>query len=170
MSKKKSKSKQKPKQRSTSNLKIEVHKTQLDVLETVLSHTDSCVNLQQKVQGQILTLIAKRVSDDLECFKTASAYLPDSIKQDQKVWVEAQTSYVFWFVLFNYLKSASIKKESRNYLFNRVFEYLNQEDRQKIQFYINREVFKKGGYSNHEKIYKSDFVNFFKLPKNFNEY
>ena len=170
MSKKYSKSKQKVKHRSTSHSKIVVEKTQLDILKTVLNQTGSSVTLQKKVQGQILTSIAKRIGDDLECFKTACAYLPDSIKQDQKVWVEAQTSYVFWFELFHYLKSASIKKESRNYLFNRIFEYLNQKDKTEIRFYINKEVFKKRGYSNHEKLYKSDFVKFFKLPKNFNEY
>lgn len=99
MSKKYSKSKQKVKHRSTSHSKIVVEKTQLDILKTVLNQTGSSVTLQKKVQGQILTSIAKRISDDLECFKTACAYLPDSIKQDQKVWVEAQTSYVFGGVL-----------------------------------------------------------------------
>lgn len=73
---------------------------------------------------------------------------------------------LFWLELFTYLQNNKIKCEYRVNFYNELFDYLTKLEDKNLLYLINKESLKKGKYHVPSKIYKTDFINYFKLPRN----
>lgn len=97
---------------------------------------------------------------------TESTYFSFAEKINHEDWLEKQVDCLFWLELFCYLQNNKIKCEYRINFYNELFEYLNKLDDKNLFYLINKECLKKGKYHVPSEIYKTDFINYFKLPRN----
>ena len=68
--------------------------------------------------------------------------------------------------MFSYLQNNKIKCEYRVNFYNELFDYLKKLEDKNLFYLINKESLKKGKYHIPKIIYKTDFINYFNLPRN----
>jgi len=120
---------------------------------------------RKSTKDQLNKSIINRVLNDYLSL-TQHTYLLSIKEKSHEDWFRKQTNYVFWLEFFSYLQDKKIRCEYRSNFYKELFEYLNKLDDESLFFLINKETFKKGKYHIPKKIYKTDFINFFKLPRN----
>ena len=136
-----------------------------EIIDGAVKLTIAEVKEQKNAKDRLSKSIIRRVLNDYLSL-TESTYFSFADKINHEDWFEKQVNCIFWWELFRYLQDKKIRCEYRSNFYRELFEYLNKLDDESLFFLINKETFKKGKYHVPKKIYKTDFINFFKLPRN----
>ena len=123
------------------------------------------VGEQKNAKDRLKKSMINRVMKDYLSL-TQHTYLLSIEGKSHEDWFKNQANCIFWLELFSYLQNNKIKCEYRINFYNELFEYLNKLDDKNLFYLINKESLKKGKYHVSSKIYKTDFINYFKLPRN----
>lgn len=121
---------------------------------------------EQKIAKERLkkSMINRVMKDYLSL--TQHTYLLSIESKSHEDWFKNQANCIFWLELFSYLKNNKIKCEYRINFYNELFEYLGKLDDKNLFYLINKECLRNVKYHVSSKIYKTDFINYFKLPRN----
>lgn len=136
-----------------------------NLVEQTVKLTVVGVSEQKKVKDRLKNSMINRVMKDYLSL-TQYTYLLSIEGKSHEDWFKNQANCIFWLELFSYLQSHKIKCEYRINFYNELFEYLNKLEDKNLFYLINRECLKKGKYHVPSKIYKTDFINYLKLPRN----
>lgn len=165
----KKKSKVKPKKRSQHleviNLVAYALKVDLKILEKALDLTNDVVDKKIVEKEKLIKKITNDVLYDYGVF-ISTTYLCE-LKENHEKWINTQTRYVFWLVFLEYLKNNEVRGEYRREFYSLLFKYIKNLNDKNLLFLINRNVFRKNRYQVNKEICKTDFLKFFRLPKNF---
>lgn len=136
-----------------------------EIIDGAVKLTIAEVKEQKNTKDRLSKSIIRRVLNDYLSL-TESTYFSFADKINHEDWFEKQVNCILWLELFSYLQDKKIKCEYRSNFYKELFEYLNKLEDKNLLFLINKESLKKGKYHISKKIYKTDFINFFKLPRN----
>ena len=136
-----------------------------DLIDQTIKLTNVEVGDQKNAKDRLKNSMITRVKKDYLSL-TQHTYLLSIEGKSHEDWFKNQANYIFWLELFSYLQNNKIKCEYRINFYNELFEYLNKLDDKNLFYLINKESLKKGKYHVPSEIYKTDFINYFKLPRN----
>lgn len=161
-------SKLKPKKRvrhpRITNSIVGVIKEDLKLLDKALDLTTTTLDEKRLAKKKFIKNINDRVLQDY-AFLTQTTCLSE-YKVNKEYWIEKYTKYIFWIIFLGYLKNNKVKSEYRIYFFKYIFEKLINLNDENLSFLINRDVFKEKRFQVNNVICKTDFINYFRLPKN----
>ena len=136
-----------------------------DIIDQTIKLTNVEVGDQKNAKDRLKKSMITRVKKDYLSL-TQHTYLLSIEAKSNEDWFKNQANYIFWLELFTYLQSHKIKCEYRANFYNELFEYLNKLEDKNLFYLINKESLKKGKYHIPKIIYKTDFINYFNLPRN----
>ena len=136
-----------------------------DIIDQTVKLTNVEVSEQKNAKDRLRKLMINRVMRDY-LSHTQNTYLLSSKEKTNEDWFGNQANCIFWLELFSYLQNNKIKCEYRVNFYNKLFEYLNKLEDKNLFYLINKESLKKGKYHIPKIIYKTDFINYFNLPRN----
>ncbi len=121
---------------------------------------------EQKIEkDRLKKSIINRVMKDYLSL-TQHTYLLSIESKSHEDWFKNQANCIFWLELFGYLKNRQIRCEYRSNFYKGLFDYLTKLEDENLFYLINKEILKMDKYHVPSKIYKTDFINYFKLPRN----
>lgn len=97
---------------------------------------------------------------------TQHTYLLSIESKSHEDWFKNQANCIFWLELFGYLKNRQIRCEYRSNFYKGLFDYLTKLEDENLFYLINKEILKRDKYHIPKIIYKTDFINYFNLPRN----
>lgn len=97
---------------------------------------------------------------------TQHTYLLSIESKSHEDWFKNQANCIFWLELFGYLKNRQIRCEYRSNFYKGLFDYLIKLEDENLFYLINKEILKRDKYHIPKIIYKTDFINYFNLPRN----
>lgn len=97
---------------------------------------------------------------------TQHTYLLSIKDKSHEDWFKNQANCIFWLELFGYLKNRQIRCEYRSNFYKGLFDYLTKLEDENLFYLINKEILKRDKYHIPKIIYKTDFINYFNLPRN----
>ncbi len=136
-----------------------------NLVEQTVKLTVVGVSEQKKVKDRLKNSMINRVMKDYLSL-TQYTYLLSIEGKSHEDWFKNQANYIFWLELFTYLQSHKIKCEYRINFYKELFDYLTKLEDENLFYLINKEILKMDKYHVPSKIYKTDFINYFKLPRN----
>ena len=136
-----------------------------DIIDQTIKLTNVEVSDQKNAKDRLRKLMINRVMRDY-LSHTQNTYLLSSKEKTNEDWFGNQANCIFCLELFSYLQNNKIKCEYRVNFYNELFDYLTKLEDKNLLYLINKESLKKGKYHVPSKIYKTDFINYFKLPRN----
>ena len=121
---------------------------------------------EQKIEKDRLkkSMINRVMKDYLSL--TQHTYLLSIESKSHEDWFKNQANCIFWLELFGYLKNRQIRCEYRSNFYKGLFDYLTKLEDEKLFYLINKEILKRNKYHIPKIIYKTDFINYFNLPRN----
>ena len=121
---------------------------------------------EQKIEKDRLkkSMINRVMKDYLSL--TQHTYLLSIESKSHEDWFKNQANCIFWLELFGYLKNRQIRCEYRSNFYKGLFDYLTKLEDGNLFYLINKEILKRDKYHIPKIIYKTDFINYFKLPRN----
>ena len=136
-----------------------------DIIDQTVKLTNVEVSEQKNAKDRLRKLMINRVKKDYLNL-TQHTYLLSIEAKSHEDWFKNQANYIFWLELFTYLQSHKIKCEYRINFYKELFDYLTKLEDENLFYLINKEILKRNKYHVPSKIYKTDFINYFKLPRN----
>lgn len=136
-----------------------------NLVEQTVKLTVVGVSEQKKVKDRLKNSMINRVMKDYLSL-TQHTYLLSIEAKSHEDWFKNQANYIFWLELFTYLQSHNIKCEYRINFYKELFDYLTKLENENLFYLINKEILKRDKYHIPNIIYKTDFINYFKLPRN----
>ena len=136
-----------------------------NLVEQTVKLTVVGVSEQKKVKDRLKNSMINRVMKDYLSL-TQYTYLLSIEGKSHEDWFKNQANYIFWLELFTYLQSHKIKCEYRINFYKELFDYLTKLEDENLFYLINKEILKRDKYHIPNIIYKTDFINYFKLPRN----
>lgn len=136
-----------------------------NLVEQTVKLTVVGVSEQKKVKDRLKNSMINRVMKDYLSL-TQHTYLLSIEAKSHEDWFKNQANYIFWLELFTYLQSHNIKCEYRINFYKELFDYLTKLEDENLFYLINKEILKRDKYHIPNIIYKTDFINYFKLPRN----
>lgn len=121
---------------------------------------------EQKIEKDRLkkSMINRVMKDYLSL--TQHTYLLSIESKSHEDWFKNQANCIFWLELFGYLKNRQIRCEYRSNFYKGLFDYLTKLEDENLFYLINKEILKRDKYHIPKIIYKTDFINYFNLPRN----
>lgn len=121
---------------------------------------------EQKIEKDRLkkSMINRVMKDYLSL--TQHTYLLSMESKSHEDWFKNQANCIFWLELFGYLKNRQIRCEYRSNFYKGLFDYLTKLEDENLFYLINKEILKMDKYHIPKIIYKTDFINYFNLPRN----
>ena len=136
-----------------------------DIIDQTVKLTNVEVSEQKNAKDRLRKLMINRVMRDY-LSHTQNTYLLSSKEKTNEDWFGNLANCIFWLELFSYLQNNKIKCEYRVNFYNELFDYLTKLEDENLFYLINKEILKRNKYHVPSKIYKTDFINYFKLPRN----
>ena len=136
-----------------------------DIIDQTVKLTNVEVSEQKNAKDRLKKSMITRVKKDYLSL-TQHTYLLSIEAKSHEDWFKNQANYIFWSELFTYLQSHKIKCEYRINFYKELFDYLTKLEDENLFYLINKEILKRDKYHIPKIIYKTDFVNYFKLPRN----
>lgn len=136
-----------------------------DIIDQTIKLTNVEVGDQKNAKDRLKKSMITRVKKDYLSL-TQHTYLLSIEAKSHEDWFKNQANYIFWSELFTYLQSHKIKCEYRINFYKELFDYLTKLEDENLFYLINKEILKRDKYHIPKIIYKTDFVNYFKLPRN----
>lgn len=136
-----------------------------DIIDQTIKLTNVEVGDQKNAKDRLKNSMITRVKKDYLSL-TQHTYLLSIEAKSHEDWFKNQANYIFWSELFTYLQSHKIKCEYRINFYKELFDYLTKLEDENLFYLINKEILKRDKYHIPKIIYKTDFVNYFKLPRN----
>lgn len=136
-----------------------------DIIDQTIKLTNVEVGDQKNAKDRLKKSMITRVKKDYLSL-TQHTYLLSIEGKSHEDWFKNQANYIFWLELFTYLQSHKIKCEYRINFYKELFDYLIKLDDENLFYLINKEILKRDKYHIPKIIYKTDFINYFKLPRN----
>ena len=136
-----------------------------DIIDQTIKLTNVEVGDQKNAKDRLKNSMITRVKKDYLSL-TQHTYLLSIEAKSHEDWFKNQANYIFWLELFTYLQSHKIKCEYRINFYKELFDYLNKLEDENLFYLINKEILKRDKYHIPKIIYKTDFINYFKLPRN----
>lgn len=136
-----------------------------NLIDQTVKLTNVEVSEQKNAKDRLRKLMINRVMRDY-LSHTQHTYLLSSKEKTNEDWFRNQANFIFWLELFGYLKNRKIRCEYRSNFYKELFDYLTKLEDENLFYLINKEILKIDKYHIPKKIYKTDFINYFKLPRN----
>lgn len=136
-----------------------------DIIDQTIKLTNVEVGDQKNAKDRLKNSMITRVKKDYLSL-TQHTYLLSIEAKSHEDWFKNQANYIFWLELFTYLQSHKIKCEYRINFYKELFDYLTKLEDENLFYLINKEILKRDKYHIPNIIYKTDFINYFKLPRN----
>ena len=136
-----------------------------DIIDQTIKLTNVEIGDQKNAKDRLKKSMITRVKKDYLSL-TQHTYLLSIEAKSHEDWFKNQANYIFWLELFTYLQSHKIKCEYRINFYKELFDYLTKLEDENLFYLINKEILKRDKYHIPKIIYKTDFINYFKLPRN----
>ena len=136
-----------------------------DIIDQTIKLTNVEVGDQKNAKDRLKKSMITRVKKDYLSL-TQHTYLLSIEAKSHEDWFKNQANYIFWLELFSYLQNNKIKCEYRINFYKELFDYLTKLEDENLFYLINKEILKRNKYHVPKIIYKTDFINYFNLPRN----